>query len=96
MSKTALPRDPLLGLDDGILGRIMVIHTFGDYARFHPHLHAIVANGPFQPNGTFYCLPKRDLKPREGKIKAPEDGPVVMEDFDDGWPGYEEPVLVYH
>ena len=34
--------------------------------------------------------------PREGKIKAPEDGPVVMEDFDDGWPGYKEPVIVYH
>ena len=33
--------------------------------------------------------------PPEGKSKAPADGPVVMEDFDDGWPGYEEPVLVY-
>ena len=73
----------MLGLDDGILGMIMVIHTFGDYARFHPHLHAIVAYGLFRPNGTFYCLPKKDLKEleeifrskvlamlkREGKIK---------------------------
>jgi hypothetical protein len=31
---------------------VMVIHTFGDYARFHPHLHAIVADGLFHKNGT--------------------------------------------
>jgi len=43
----------------------MVIHTFGDYARFHPHLHAIVADGLFRPNGTFYCLPKTELKELE-------------------------------
>jgi len=30
-----------------VLGMIMVIYTFGDYARFHPHLHAIVADGLF-------------------------------------------------
>jgi hypothetical protein len=34
--------------------------------------------------------------PPERKTKAPADGPVVKEDFDDGWPGYEEPVIVYH
>jgi hypothetical protein len=55
----------MLGLDDGIPGMIMVIHTFGDYARFHPHLHVIVADGLFRPNGTFHCLPKRDLKELE-------------------------------
>jgi hypothetical protein len=32
----------------------------------------------------------------EGALKAPEEGPVVVEDFDDGWPGYEEPVIIYH
>ncbi len=30
------------------------------------------------------------------KSKAPGDGPVVLDDFDDGWPGYEEPGFVYH
>jgi hypothetical protein len=29
-------------------------------------------------------------------IKAPADGPVVLDDYEDGWPGYEEPVFVYH
>ena len=55
----------VLSLDDGRLGMIMVIHTFEDYARFHPHLHAIVADGLFGPNGTFYCLPKTELKELE-------------------------------
>jgi hypothetical protein len=32
----------------------------------------------------------------EGRNKAPAYGPVVMEDFHDGWPGYEEPVFVNH
>ena len=36
------------------------------------------------------------LNPHEGKAKVPADGPVVLEDFDDGWPGYEEPVIIYH
>ena len=58
----------VLGLNDGILGVIMLIHTFGDYARFHPHLHAIVADGLFRPNGTFWCLPKRDLKEKESRL----------------------------
>jgi hypothetical protein len=34
--------------------------------------------------------------PHEENTKAPVDGPVVLDDFDDGWPGYEEPVLVHH
>jgi hypothetical protein len=55
----------VIGLHDGILGMIMVIHTFGDYARFHPHLHAIVADGLFRPDGTFYCLPPGESKELE-------------------------------
>ena len=43
----------------------MVIHTFGNYARFNPHLHAIVADGLFRKNGTFYVLPKSDMKQLE-------------------------------
>jgi hypothetical protein len=39
---------------------------------------------------------KQDPGPPERRFKAPEDGPVAMEDFDDGWPGYEEPVLITH
>ena len=52
-----------------------------------------------EPNITARILPhlrlwKEPPDPHEEKSKAPADGPVVMEDFDDGWPGYEEPVYV--
>jgi len=37
---------------------------------------------------------KQHLDSHEGKTKVPADGPVVMEDFDDGWPSYEEPAFI--
>jgi len=41
-------------------GTVMTIHTFGDYSRtWHPHLHAIVADGLFAGNGVFYVMPKK-------------------------------------
>ena len=44
----------------------MSIHTFGDYPeKFHPHIHAIVADGLFRKTGTFYVMPDVDLKPLE-------------------------------
>ncbi len=43
----------------------MVIQTFGDYARWHPHLHALVADGLFLESGYFYVM--RMLK-KEGLI----------------------------
>jgi hypothetical protein len=35
------------------------------YARFHPHLHAIVADGLFRKNGSFYVLPRCKIKQLE-------------------------------
>jgi hypothetical protein len=43
----------------------MVTHTFGDYARFHPHLHAIFADGLFRKSGSFYVLPRCEIKQLE-------------------------------
>jgi len=60
----------VLGFPDGIPGLVMVIHTFGDYARFHPHLHAIVVDGLFHKNGTFYVLPKCEMKQLEGIFRS--------------------------
>ena len=37
---------------------------------------------------------KQPPDPHEGKTKVPGDGPVVLDDFDDGWPGYEEPAII--
>jgi hypothetical protein len=53
----------ILGLEDGILGSVMTIQTFGDYAKWHPHIHSITADGLFRLNGIFYVTPKTDLTP---------------------------------
>jgi hypothetical protein len=47
-----------LGLADGKLGAVAAVHTFGDYLIFHPHLHVLVADGLFAPDGRFHCLPQ--------------------------------------
>lgn len=49
----------------------MTIQTFGDYPdRFHPHLHCLVSDGPFTKSGTFYVMPKGDLKSLEEIFRA--------------------------
>ncbi len=45
------------------LSREMAIQSFGDYARWHPHLHALVADGLFLESGYFFVMPKVDLRP---------------------------------
>jgi len=54
-----------LDLPDGLPGIVMAIHTFGEYLDFHPHLHALVADGLFVRSGLFYVLPDVTLKPLE-------------------------------
>ena len=49
----------ILHLQDGVPGMVMVIHTFGDYARWHPHVHVLTADGLFRSNGMFYVMPKK-------------------------------------
>ena len=50
----------------------MVIHTFGEYlVDFHPHLHALVADGLFDPQGGFHPLPEEIvLWPLEERCSA--------------------------
>ena len=36
-----------LGCPEGVPGIIMTLHTFGEYLDFHPHIHALVADGLF-------------------------------------------------
>ena len=42
-------------------GIIIVIQTYGDLVKFHPHLHALVTDGIFTPTGWFVAFPKIDL-----------------------------------
>ncbi len=51
------------GLPEGILAAAMAIQTFGDYARWHPHIHAIVADGLFKETGVFYVMPRTSITP---------------------------------
>ncbi len=61
----------LTGLQNGIPGLVMTIHTFGNYPdKLHPHLHALVTDGLFNKNGTFYVMPKADLKTLEEIFRA--------------------------
>ena len=59
-----------LGLPDGLPGIVMAIHTFGEYLDFHPHLHALVADGLFTRDGQFHVLPEVSLKPVEEMFRA--------------------------
>jgi ribosomal protein S27E len=53
----------VLNKKHGILGITLAIQTFGDYAKWHPHLHALVADGLFTESGYFYVMPKVYLQP---------------------------------
>ncbi|MCK5437714.1 MAG: transposase, partial [Desulfobulbaceae bacterium] len=46
------------GIEDGAIGAVMTIHTFGDYCRWNCHIHGIVADGLFYGSGMFYVMPK--------------------------------------
>ena len=54
-----------LGLPDGEVGMILVIHTFGEYLGWHPHLHILCADGLFRQSGLFYCMRPVDLQELE-------------------------------
>ncbi len=48
----------------------MPIQSFGDYSRWHPHLHALVTDGLFTESGFFYVMPKVDLRPLAELFRA--------------------------
>ncbi len=47
----------LLG-DDVAPGGILAIQTFGQLVHFHPHIHGLVTDGAFTPDGHFLPLPQ--------------------------------------
>jgi len=48
----------------------MAIHTFGEYLDFHPHLHALVADGLFTRDGRFHVMAAVSPKPLEDLFRA--------------------------
>ena len=51
-----------LGKKIGVPGIVVAIQSFGDYVRWHPHLHALVADGLFLESGYFFVMPKTNLR----------------------------------
>jgi hypothetical protein len=51
-----------LGKKLGISVIAMAIQTFGDYAKWHQHVHALVSDGLFTDTGYFYVMPKGDVR----------------------------------
>jgi len=48
---------------NAVPGMIGAIQTFGDLIHWHPHIHALVSEGVFLPDGTFLPLPKLATEP---------------------------------
>jgi len=46
----------LLG-DDATPGGVLAIQTFGSLMHFHPHIHGLVTDGAFTPDGRFHPVP---------------------------------------
>jgi hypothetical protein len=42
---------------DAVPGAVIAVHTAGEKLNFHVHLHALVSDGVFLPNGDFMLLP---------------------------------------
>lgn len=53
----------VLDRPDAVPGMIATVQTFGELAHWHPHVHTIVTDGLFTPDGTFLPLPKLPLEP---------------------------------
>jgi hypothetical protein len=51
-----------LGKENGQAGMVMALQSFGEYLNAHPHLHAIVSDGLFMPDGMFYVMPRQSAK----------------------------------
>jgi hypothetical protein len=52
-----------LGRDDLLPGALAGIQTFGELIHWHPHIHALVSDGAFAPDGTFHPLPAVAVEP---------------------------------
>ena len=59
-----------MGKKHGIPGITIAIQTLADYGRWHPHLHALVADGLFLESGYFFVIPKVDLYPLREFFRA--------------------------
>jgi hypothetical protein len=71
-------------------------HSWALIVTYRRQISTPRSSGEIRINFLASGLRKQHPDPHKANLKAPEEGLVVMEDFDDGWPGYEEPVFVTH
>ncbi len=62
--------------DKDIFGAVMTIQTCGDYAKWHPHIHTIVAEVCFTRGVFFYIMAKVLVKPLAELFRARCSGNV--------------------
>ena len=55
----------LLAVPQAQPGLVVCVHTYGDLAKHHPHLHVMATDGAFTPDGVFHALPTMSLAPME-------------------------------
>lgn len=60
----------LFGKKHEIPGVVIAILSFGHYARWHPHLHTLVADGLFLESGYFYVMSEVDIRPPAELFRA--------------------------
>ena len=68
-----------LGLCQDQAGTVMAIQTYGEYLNFHPHIHAVVADGLFTRQGMFYVMPRLNTKALEEMFRVKVIGMLVAE-----------------
>ena len=54
---------------DAMPGASIAVHTYGDFLNFNPHLHAIVTDGCFRPDGGFQIVPDFVLQDLEAAFQ---------------------------
>jgi hypothetical protein len=59
----------LLALPQAQPGLVVCVHTYGDLANHHPHLHVMATDGRFMPDGVFHTLPTMSLAPMEELLR---------------------------
>jgi len=55
----------LLAVPQAQPGLVVCVHTYGNAAKYHPHLHVMSTDGAFSPEGVFHALPTMSLAPME-------------------------------
>jgi len=70
-SESALAASPWRFGSAECLSNLRPIPTFGEVLRFRSHLHALVTDGSFAPDGSFIALPELEARQLERLVRWP-------------------------